>query len=457
MMSLEPQDWNELVRHLKDTEDSLAALSVGDSEKEMERSRRSIASFHTAAAMLGLEDLEKAGVEFEKFLASNVSPDSMDSIAALGFAISSVIDQLRAFSKGDGGNANLDLSEILEVLSPVETNACAPCGDEPSPEPEPVVSGATDEADFESPGEDVPEDLDFTRLSELARSLGGELSVDPDGDSGAKFSLTFTGSAGSLKKIEKLLLSSGDSTDSDCGLSEEVIENLISKSKEFVDAFSNGDIDEAQKILLKMADQQRGSPGLYKEIGGLARGLHDSIRGFLTNLDPSLNEIVKDKIPDSGNRLEHILEMTEKAAITTMDHVESIQERLSGQIERIASLRATCGGLQAIGDAAGKKLDQAAQTLNVMEETIDQNRSELDGILTAQDYQDLSGQIIQKITQLLKDIESKLVNLIRTFGVKSEAPKQKESCELYGPAHAAVENAVHSQDEVDSLLAEFGF
>ncbi len=77
--------------------------------------------------------------------------------------------------------------------------------------------------------------------------------------------------------------------------------------------------------------------------------------------------------------------------------------------------------------------------------------------MTAQDYQDLSGQILLKVTQLLKDIEDKLVNVIRTFGVKAETAKQSEKAELYGPAHAACENAVHSQDEVDSMLAEFGF
>ena len=87
--------------------------------------------------------------------------------------------------------------------------------------------------------------------------------------------------------------------------------------------------------------------------------MHDSIRGFLNTLDPSLKEIVKEKIPDSGNRLEHIMEMTEKAAITTLDHVEAMQERFTREVEQISSLRALIGGLSAIGDSAGKKLDES--------------------------------------------------------------------------------------------------
>ena len=284
------------------------------------------------------------------------------------------------------------------------------------------------------------------------------MSVTPDGDSSAKFSLTFTRSADSLKEMEKLLSDSGSMAEAARRPAEDAgIESLITKGKEVVKAFSNGDLAGAQTILLNMANQQCDSSDLYREIGGLARGLHDSIRGFLNTLDPSLHEIVEDRIPDSGNRLEHILEMTEKAAITTLDHVEAMQERLSSEMEQLSGLRGLFGGLRAVGDSAGKKLDQGAQALDAMETIIGENRSDLDTILIAQDYHDLSGQIIHKIAKLLKDMELKLVSLIRTFGAKAETCRPKESSELYGPAHAGMETALHSQDEVDAMLAEFGF
>jgi chemotaxis protein CheZ len=456
MMSIESQqEWDELVNVLKDAEEGLAALSVGNGEKEMERTRQSLVSFHTTAAMLGLESLQKAGIELEKFLTGDVSPDSMDSIAALGFAISSVIDRVRSSKNGDG-MAEIDLNEILEILKPPEEAELSASGDESPGETANEIASSMDETGFESPVEGAS-DVDFSNLSELVRNWGGELSLTPNGDSGPQFVITFTGSAASLRNIEDLFHETPSSLASG-GLQEEaLIENVIAKGKEFMEVFSNGDLIGAQAILLKLADQQGNSSGLYKEIGGLARGLHDSIRGFLHTLDPSLYDIVQDKIPDSGNRLEHIMDMTEKAAITTLDHVEAMQERLSSEMEHIKGLRGLIGGLAAIGDAAGKKLDQAALALDAVEAIIGQHRSDLDTILGAQDYQDLSGQIIQKITQLLKDIEGKLVNLIRTFGVKSETVKPKPSDDLYGPVHGSCENAVHSQDEVDSLLAEFGF
>jgi len=450
MTPLEPQDWNELVGLLKDTEESLSALSVGDAEKEIEKSRRSLLSFHTTAAMLGLETLEKAGLELEKFLTSEVSPGSIDSIAVLGFAVSSVIDQMGTSTNGNG-RPQIDLNEILEILGQPETTASALVEDE-LPLVVPEISETTDETPHETLT-GIEESAAFSNLSELVRNWGGELSLSSDG---AQFSLTLSGSAESLQRIEKLL-SVDPSAKGPHGPAEHALDKVIARGKEFMDAFSEGDLPRAQEILLNLADNQKDGSGLYKEIGSLARGLHDSIRGFLSTLDPSLQEIVVNKIPDSGNRLEHMMEMTEKAAITTLDHVEAMQERLTSELEQISGLRGLLGGLNAIGDAAGKKLAEGTEVLNAMETLIGQHRSDLDIILTAQDYQDLSGQIILKISQLLKDMELKLVDLIRTFGVKPVASKQKASDELYGPAHAGVDNAVHSQDDVDSLLADFGF
>ncbi len=455
MMPLETQDWNEMVKLLRDTEESLSAMSVGDGEQGKEKSRQSLMSFHTTAAMFGLEDLAKAGIELEKFLANSVSPGGVDSIAVLGFAVSSLVDQMRTSHNGNG-NGQIDLNEIMEILGPSEMAVSVLDEDEMPAELRAESSGAIETRS--EPVEKSGENAGFNNLSELVKSWGAELSVSCDSPSECKFSLTFSGSAETLQKIEELLCSADPSWQTLRGPAEDVrLEKLLDKGREFMSAFSSGDIPHAQEVLLDLADQQSQPSVLYKEVGSLARGLHDSIRGFLNNLEPSLKDMVEDQLPDSGNRLEHMMEMTEKSAITTLDHVEAMQERLSSEMELIASLRSLIGGLSAISDSAEKKLAQGTEALDGIESIIAQHRSDLDIILTAQDYQDLSGQIILKITKLLDDIQSKLINLIRTFGVKPDTVRQKTGDSLYGPAHAAVEDAVHSQDEVDSLLAEFGF
>jgi chemotaxis protein CheZ len=445
-----------MLQLLKDTEESLSAISVGDGGQKKEKSRQCLASFHTTAAMFGLEDLAKAGIELEKFLTDNVSSNTVDSIAALGFAVSSLVDQMRSSRNGKRKKSKINLSEILDILGLPDDATPALCEDEVPVEPGPKGSGAPDAT--RGTIVSVEENAGFQKLQELVRDWGGDFTVSCDSPSKCKFRLTFTGSPESLKKVEELLCS--ENSTSLLSPEEAKVEKLLDKGREFMDAFSSGDIPHAQDILLDLADQQPQSSILYKEVGTLARGLHESIRNFLNNLEPSLKDMVEDQLPDSGNRLDHMLKMTEKSAITTLDHVEAMQERLAIETELISNLREVVGGLSAIGAPAEKKLEQGNEALDALESIIGQHRSDLDIILTAQDYQDLSGQIILKTTQLLNDIQIKLVHLIKTFGVKvdtKDTPRPKTTDTLYGPAHAGVEDAVQSQDEVDSLLAEFGF
>jgi chemotaxis protein CheZ len=455
MIELDAQDMDELVQLLQEAEQSVSSINGTDGEKEMEKSRRALVAFHTTAAMLGLGGLEKVGVELETFLSGNVAAGfSLDSAASLGFAISSVIDAIKALKEGKGED-EINLEEIRELLTPLQEES-ENSGVE-------VAAEALEQCGqmCESVSEEVDTDKaegDLRHLREIISSLGGELLTDSDEHSGGSFRITFTGSADTLRKIEKLVCDGhGVTTGALRAVDESVVETVVGNVHDIINAISSSDMDSAQKILLKLAENPKSDNGLYKEIGTLARGLHDSILSFFNTLDPSLHDLVMDKIPDSGNRLEHILEMTEKAALTTLDHVEAIQDRLVKETEQITHLREVVGGLKAIGDSAGKKLDESMQALGGLEQLIQEHRSDLDIIMGAQDYQDLSGQVIHKITKLLKDIEGRLVNLIRTFGVKSGVSAEKITDELYGPAHAAMENAVHSQDEVDSLLSEFGF
>ena len=209
-------------------------------------------------------------------------------------------------------------------------------------------------------------------------------------------------------------------------------------------ALSYGEIGRAQEILLGIADQQHQA-GLYKEIGGLARELHTSLKSFMDILDPSLREMVLDKLPDSGNRLEHMLELTEKAANTTIDHVEKLQKRIEKDQGRLVLLQENLGKLNAIGEQAQKRLEENQAALMQLLKSAEDSHQDLLTVLTAQDYQDLTGQIIQKITKLLKDLELKLINVIRTFGVKVDASRKGLEEDLYGPAHKAKEEALHSR------------
>jgi chemotaxis protein CheZ len=234
------------------------------------------------------------------------------------------------------------------------------------------------------------------------------------------------------------------------------MQRIIDNIKEFMKALSEGLLDQSQQILLDLSEQNSQSE-LYKEIGSLARQLHSALKDVAATLDPGLKEMVELKLPDSGNRLEHILELTERAANVTLDHVEVIQKRNQEAEVLLARLRNGLGGLTALGSPARERLDGGLAMIDQVLMIFAQNQEGLMNILTAQDFQDLTGQIIHKIIKLLKDLEMRLVQVVRAFGGQGSSKKSVEEEELYGPAHKSKEEALHSQVDVDSLLADFGF
>jgi chemotaxis protein CheZ len=85
----------------------------------------------------------------------------------------------------------------------------------------------------------------------------------------------------------------------------------------------------------------------------------------------------------------------------------------------------------------------------------------LSEVLMAQDFQDLTGQIIRKVINLVHDVEEKLVMLVRITGSKMDETDQKKEAkeELAGPAIPGLDQGdqMANQDDVDDLLSSLGF
>ncbi len=80
----------------------------------------------------------------------------------------------------------------------------------------------------------------------------------------------------------------------------------------------------------------------------------------------------------------------------------------------------------------------------------------------AQDFQDLTGQMIRKVIALVHEVESKLVDMLTLFGepeaVAVSTPRDR-GIEAEGPIvnKASRTDVVHNQDDVDDLLSSLGF
>jgi chemotaxis protein CheZ len=109
-----------------------------------------------------------------------------------------------------------------------------------------------------------------------------------------------------------------------------------------------------------------------------------------------------------------------------------------------------------------KELSESlASFLKKTESDAGELHKDLSEVLMAQDFQDLTGQIIRKVINLVHDVEEKLVMLVRITGNKLEAPDQKKEDkeELAGPAVPGLDQGdqVTNQDDVDDLLSSLGF
>ncbi|MGV8075276.1 MAG: protein phosphatase CheZ [Syntrophobacteraceae bacterium] len=463
MQEIQEADLGKLIQFLADVEKNVTLLDAGeDRPVKIQSSREALKSFCETSAVLGLGELELAGHGLASCLDRDIVPNTNpESIYVFGFAISTLIEELK------NASANGDFSQVIagDVINALEGTSSEEDEAETAQKNAKTIPAAQSLSDEDAvkeiigsgPELQVP---DFSRLERIVGAMGGRLIFDPADLGKRSFRLQFAADPTVVEKIEALLSpfdpAPKESLDTEFSRGDERIEKILDTIKDFMRAFSNGDVRTSENILLSLAEQQHQA-GIYHEIGQLARELHNSVKSFAQTLDPAIKEMVEHKIPDSGNRLEHILELTEKSANTTLDHVEEMQRRNQEDHERILQLTEMLQGFHAVGENSHKRLSRCLQEVRSLSNSLVLTRDDLNIVLTAQDYQDLTGQIIQKIIALLEDIELKLVNVIRTFGVKVDGGKKAEGGGLYGPAHKRKTEALHSQDDVDSLLAGFGF
>ena len=86
---------------------------------------------------------------------------------------------------------------------------------------------------------------------------------------------------------------------------------------------------------------------------------------------------------------------------------------------------------------------------------IDQRLTE---IMLAQDFHDLTGQVVARVVSLVMDLESSLLQVL-VKGAAGPAEPPPPAAGLYGPQVITRGGAdtLHSQREVDELLASLGF
>ncbi|KNC17954.1 MULTISPECIES: protein phosphatase CheZ [Pseudomonas] len=242
---------------------------------------------------------------------------------------------------------------------------------------------------------------------------------------------------------------------------------------ELVDSLEKGRFGEAVQLIHEL--NQTRDRGLYQEVGKLTRELHSAIVSF--QIDPTIPQAEEvSQITDATERLSYVVRLTESAANRTMDLVEQSTPVLNTLSTEASALSADWQRFMRREVAADEFRELARRVDGFLTRSEQGNRevaSHLNDIVLAQDYQDLTGQVIKRVTALVTEVESNLLKLVlmasqvdRFAGIqhdheklRAEKDQEKHPAKGEGPQiHADKrEDVVSGQDDVDDLLSSLGF
>lgn len=198
----------------------------------------------------------------------------------------------------------------------------------------------------------------------------------------------------------------------------------------------------------------------FARLGSITREMHEALTALGGN---QLNEIVRE-IPNTRDRLAYVGKMTEDAANKVLGLVEVAKPEcndLSRRGEELAQslLRLAQSDDMTVEQARGLMLTCSKFAQNTAKFASDQG-TVLSDIMMAQDFQDLSGQVIKKVIDIITKTELQLVQLLVESAPSkeqepvSEAPATVDTHVLQGPQTS---DTALKQDDVDDLLASLGF
>jgi chemotaxis protein CheZ len=254
-------------------------------------------------------------------------------------------------------------------------------------------------------------------------------------------------------------------------LDESVTAEIRQLAEQMITEAENGRLSDAVAVVNKLNEIRDRT--LYQEVGKLTRAVHESIKNL------SIESIgAGSEIANTTDKLTYVVEMTDKSANKTMDLVDDSVPKIGDIQQQAADLSGRWNKFlrRELKPDEFRQLSKDIQGfLQLSQDASQQVQGNLSEIMMAQDYQDLTGQIIHKVAELVKDIESRLVSLVAMAGtldsltgvshpdVVSESPVEPATDKFgniaaEGPqVNTTSDNVVSSQDDVDDLLSSLGF
>ncbi|XGA80185.1 protein phosphatase CheZ [Halomonas sp. CH40] len=218
---------------------------------------------------------------------------------------------------------------------------------------------------------------------------------------------------------------------------------------------------------------EEAAEDLIQRIGKLTRMLRENMREL--GLDKEI-EKAAEAIPDARDRLHYVAAMTEQAAeraLNAIDRAQPMQDQLTERAEALDKRWTEWFEAPQELDDAKLLVKETRQYLSDVPDMTSATSKELLEIMMAQDFQDLTGQVIKKMMDVIREIEHQLVQVLidnvpeaqarQSMQRKAEDQWKNDNARrneelLNGPQVKEDEpDVVSGQDQVDDLLDELGF
>lgn len=206
-------------------------------------------------------------------------------------------------------------------------------------------------------------------------------------------------------------------------------------------------------------DDWQGQVKVFQRVGVMARQLHDTLSDL--GYDKLVEKTVT-ALPDAKDRLAYIANLTEQAAcrvLNATDIANPIQDQLENDsIALGAKWDALFANQMPVADFKKLAEETRAFLKQGLPEKTGATKGQLLEIMMAQDFQDLTGQVIKKVIAVAQELEAQLMGvLIETM--PGEKRTESVNSLLNGPVINAEgrTDVVASQQQVDDLLDTLGF
>lgn len=206
------------------------------------------------------------------------------------------------------------------------------------------------------------------------------------------------------------------------------------------------------------SDSNAQSNAMIAQIGQMARSLHDTLLEL--GLDKEIQKATA-SIPDARDRLNYVATLTQQAAervLNATDAAQPLVEKMEVEAHRLSKQWELLFEKKLDVDKFKALVTQTHAFLYEVPKQTKATNAYLMEIMMAQDFQDLTGQVIKKIIAVTQEMEQQLLSLLLESAPES-VRKEFDTGLLNGPVinPNGRTDVVTNQDQVDDLLASLGF